>query len=44
MSYKVKVRSEPVEARREGSEGLKRKVVYVSVEVECVRLEMGVLL
>lgn len=40
----MKVQSDPVEARREVEEGLKRRVAYVSVEVECARLEMGVLL
>jgi hypothetical protein len=40
----VKVRSEPVVARIEGSEWLKRMEETVSVEVEKVRLVIGALL
>ena len=40
----MKVRSEPMEARMEGSERLKRMPEMVSEDVERVRLEMGVLL
>jgi len=39
----VNVRSEPIVARMEGSEGLKRIRETVSVEVENVRLVIGAL-
>lgn len=44
MSYRVKVRSVPIEARTEGSEGLNLREVMVSVEVGNVRLDMAALL
>ena len=44
MSYRVKVRSEPTEARIEDAERLKRMAETVSEEVECVRFDMGTLL
>lgn len=44
MSYRMKVRSDPREARMDGSAALKRMEVTVSEAVEWVRSEMGVLL
>jgi hypothetical protein len=44
MSYRMKVRSEPILARTEGSEGLKRTPVTDSAEVENVISINGALL
>lgn len=44
MSYRVKVRSEPTDARIDVSLALKRTEDMVSVEVGNVRFEMGALL
>ena len=44
ISYKVNVRSEPIEARIDDSERLNRMADTVSEDVECVRSEIGVFL
>jgi len=40
----MKVRSEPTDARTEGSEGAKRREDMVSLDVGCVIFETGVFL
>ena len=44
MSYNVNVRSEPILARTDDSERLKRTAEIVSIDVGKVRLDMGALL